>query len=298
MISGAFWAVFAGVGFGFFQAFNRKAGRGMGDAYRATFILLAVSALILVTASLAGEDVRLLKDLSLRAYLNFGLAGFVHFFLGWTFITISQVRIGAARTGALVGATPLFATIVGVLFFDEFLSLPVFLGIAIVLLGVYFVSWERASLRANNGRTLHWRDSVFGLATAVCFAASAIFIRAGLAELDSPLLGVTIGMVISAGAYGIGLLVRRRPSNTGTIERQAMVFQILAGIFVGFSTWMRWIALDMAPVGVVLSLGRLNIPVVLIVAPLIVGRQNEQVTPRVWSGAVLTIIGSLLLIFY
>ncbi len=297
-MTGVLWAATAGIGFGFFQAFNRKAGRGLGDAYRSTFILLFVSAVILIAASALTEDVSTVWSASWRVYVNFGLAGFVHFFLGWTFITISQARIGAAKTGALVGATPLFATMVGVAFFDEFLSLPVLLGIAIVLSGVYFVSWDGKNGMPNLHQPARWTDSIFGLGTAVCFAASAIFIRAGLKELDSPLLGVTIGMVISAGAYGVGLLARRTPGAPEKIVLQALTFQVLAGIFVGLSTWMRWIALDQAPVGVVLSLGRLNIPVVLLVAPLIVGRRYEQVTLRIWLGAGLTIAGSLLLIFY
>ena len=42
-MTGIWWAVLSGLGFGLFQTFNRRAGRGM-DAYRATFILLLVSA--------------------------------------------------------------------------------------------------------------------------------------------------------------------------------------------------------------------------------------------------------------
>jgi len=73
---------------------------------------------------------------------------------------------------------------------------------------------------------------------------------------------------------------------------------VIAGIFVGLSTWMRWIALDLAPVGVVLALGRLNIPTVLITAPLLVGRKMEHVTPRIWVGACLIIFGSLIIIYF
>jgi multidrug transporter EmrE-like cation transporter len=75
-----------------------------------------------------------------RAYVNFGLAGFIHFFVGWTFLSISQKLVGASRTGALVSTAPLFAFFVGILVFDEFLSLPVISGIVLVIAGVYLVS--------------------------------------------------------------------------------------------------------------------------------------------------------------
>ena len=138
-MTGTLWAVAAGVGFGLFQAFNRRAGRGI-DTYWATFILIAVSAVILAIASLLTEDLSLLRAAPLSAYINFGLAGFIHFFVGWTFLSISQKLVGAARTGALVGAAPLFAIIIGLLVFGEFLSLAVIAGIALVIAGVYLVS--------------------------------------------------------------------------------------------------------------------------------------------------------------
>ena len=136
---GIFWSIVAGIGFGFFQLLNRKTGRSI-DAYRGTFILLAISAVILAVASLWSEDLSMLGSAPLSAYLNFALAGLVHFFLGWTFLTISQHRVGAARTGALIGGAPLFAAIIAALTLGEFLNLPTILGIVLVVMGVYFVS--------------------------------------------------------------------------------------------------------------------------------------------------------------
>jgi drug/metabolite transporter (DMT)-like permease len=138
-MTGVLWAIVAGVGFGVFQSFNRRAGRSI-DPYLSTFTLLLVSAVILVSASVLTEDLSLLRDAPLRAFASFGLAGFVHFFLGWTFLSLSQKHIGAARTGALIGTTPLFAFIVGVVAFGEFLSLPVIVGIILVIVGLYLVS--------------------------------------------------------------------------------------------------------------------------------------------------------------
>jgi len=138
-MTGALWAVVAGVGFGLFQTFNRRAGRGM-DIYRAMFILLLVSAVVLTAASLMTKDVSRLRTAPLGALFNFALAGFIHSFVGWTLLSVSQRRVGAARTGALVGATPLFATVIAALTLGEFLRLPALLGIVLVVIGMYFVS--------------------------------------------------------------------------------------------------------------------------------------------------------------
>jgi uncharacterized membrane protein len=61
---------------------------------------------------------------------------------------------------------------------------------------------------------------------------------------------------------------------------------------------LRWIALDKAPVGVVLALGRLNVPVVILLSPMLVGKTQENVTTRVWLGAALIVGGSIILNYY
>ena len=129
----------AGAGFGVFQSFNRRAGRSV-DSYVSTFCLLVVSSIILVVVSLLTEDLSLLGRAPLMAFVNFGLAGLVHFFLGWTFLNLSQKLVGAARTSALIGTTPLFAFVVGLVFFGEVLSLPATIGIILLVAGVYLVS--------------------------------------------------------------------------------------------------------------------------------------------------------------
>jgi uncharacterized membrane protein len=48
----------------------------------------------------------------------------------------------------------------------------------------------------------------------------------------------------------------------------------------------------------VLALGRLNVPVVILLSPILVGKAQENVTVRVWIGAILIVAGSLILNFY
>jgi drug/metabolite transporter (DMT)-like permease len=294
-MTGALWATISGIGFGFFQAFNRRAGRAF-DAYFSTFVLIAVSALILAGASALTEDLSQLNGQPLLMYINFALAGSIHFFLGWTLLTVSQNKIGAARTGALSGTSPLFALFISALAFNEFLRLPVLGGIFMLVAGVYLVSFDKNPLAGASGKS--WLDSLYGLSVAVCFSISPIFIRGGLSYLDSPLLGVTIGMSFSALAYGITLVFRRGQLLQGPLTNDAIAFQLTASVFVGLSTWLRWIALDKAPVGVVLALGRLNVPVVILLSPMLVGKTQENVTTRVWLGAALIVGGSIILNYY
>jgi drug/metabolite transporter (DMT)-like permease len=308
-VSGALWATASGIGFGLFQALNAKAVRDLDDVYVSTFLQLLVAAVVLLAASVATEDLGALGGATAWAILAFALAGMIHFFVGWTTLNLSQRRIGAARTSPLLSMTPLFGLVFGLVLASQVPGWPSAVAIALTIGGAYLVATPGSTIRpgpylpeptpaGNPGRGLrpHLRDSAFGLVTACAWSASAIFTLEGLDGLDSPLLGVTIGMLAAALAYGAVVAITRTPLRLGAQERGALAAKLLAGVIVALATWGRWVALDDTDVAVVLALNLASVPVVLVAAPLISGRHVEIVTARIWAGAGLVIAGSLLLI--
>ncbi len=303
-MSGALWAVVAGVGFGVFQSLNRRAVSGM-DVYLATFLQLLVSALVLAAISLLTVDVSRVSRAPMEALISFALAGFIHFFVGWTFLNMSQKQIGAARTSPLIGTTPLFAAVIAAVTLREFPSAAALTGIVLIVAGVYVVSAQSAPATVAGsashnpgGKTTPWRGSLFGLSAALCWAISPIFTRKGLEGLSSPLLGVTIGMIASAAAYGLPLMVRRKRQGALPASTEALLFKIAAGVLVGLSTWARWVALDLAPVAPVLALTLMSVPVVILLSPIVSGKHQEPVTVALWAGAALIVGGALMLIVF
>jgi drug/metabolite transporter (DMT)-like permease len=296
-MTGALWAIIAGVGLGVFQAVNRRAVLGM-DVYQATFLQLLVSALILAAISLATQDLHVLRTAPPDALIHFSLAGLIHFFVGWTFLNASQKRIGASRTSPLTATNPLFAAVIAAVTLREFPNLLAWGGMLLIIGGIYCISHgsDNAGGWRQSPPARQWQDVIFGLSAACCWALSPIFTRKGLAGLPSPLLGVTVGLTASVLAYGVTLLCQRRLSAIAAIPHDALCFKAAAGILAGVSTWNRWIALDLAPVAVVLALTLTSVPVVLVLSPLVTGRHLEQVTSRVWLGAALVVGGVLCLI--
>jgi len=144
-------------------------------------------------------------------------------------------------------------------------------------------------------------QSAAGLGTALCFSSSSIFIRYGLETIPSPLIGVTIGMVFCTFAYGLILLIRFRKQNEKekkfSYSKQGILLLLFGGMFLGFGTLSRWIAIDMAPIAIVIGLSGLTVPVVLMLSPILMGRSLENVTIRLWFGAGLVIIGASLITF-
>ncbi len=138
-MNGIYWATAAGIGFGIFQTLHRRAGQSV-DRFLATFLLVAVSSVVLIGAAAVMGDLDVLAGASALAVLNFSLAGVIHFTVGWTFLTFSQRRVGAARTGALIGTSPLFGTVIAALVLGEFLTFPAMMGVALVVIGVFLIS--------------------------------------------------------------------------------------------------------------------------------------------------------------
>lgn len=293
-MSGAAWAAASGVGFGAFQTVNRRAVARM-DVYVATLLQLVVAlAALAVLVALSGDERSRLGSLTLVACAWFVLGGVTHFLVGWTLLNISQQRIGAARTSPLIATVPLFGAGVALVTLGEFPSALSWGGIVLITLGAYVVAADRL-LRGVPGLAISGGDSVFGLACAVSWAISPVFIRKGLDEFDSPLLGVSIGLAASLAGYVVLLSFGEHRWQRERLG-DAVWLKILAGVLVALSTWGRWVALERASVGVVLALSLLSVPVVLLLSPIVMGREVERVDPYVWLGAALVVAGSLVLV--
>ena len=176
-MTGPALAAAAGLGFGVFQTLNRRAVGGMSDAYLATFLQLATALGVLVVATLATEDLGLLGDATAVSLVCFSVAGLIHFAVGWTFLNMSQMRIGAARTSPLLATTPVFGAVIAILVLNEVPAASSGSGVALVTAGALVVSLERVS---EDGWGISWRDALPGLATALAWATSPLLIKEGL----------------------------------------------------------------------------------------------------------------------
>jgi drug/metabolite transporter (DMT)-like permease len=287
-VTAALWAVASGVGFGLFQSLNRRALVDMEDPYVATFLNVAIAAAALLAVTLATQDVGRLLHAGAWALAAFAGAGIVHFLFGWTFLSVSQRRIGAARTSPLLTMSPVFALGAAAIAFGQLPGPAALAAIAPMVAGAYVV--------AGGGRQARAADVAPGLACALMWGVSPVLTLKGLDRLDAPLLGVTLGMLASVVAYGVFLLGRGRRLGTAGIAPRVLAFKVGAGLLIAFATWSRWLALDGADAAVVLSLALVSVPIVLCVSPLLVGRHLERVTRRVWLGAGLVVGGALALL--
>ena len=289
-MSGVLWATASGIGFGLFQSVNRRAIRGIEDPYVSTFLQLSMATAVLVVASLASEDLSQLGDASGRAIVIFALAGIIHFVLGWLLLNMSQARIGASRTAPLITLTPLFGVVLAAVSLGELPHLAALAAIAPIMAG----AWLLAS--RGSGQIAIERDSIFAFGTAFMWALSAVLTVEALEGLDSPLLGVTLGLLAATTTLGGALLARGSLGAIRSIARNTLALKLFAAVLVAFATWFRLLALDETDVAVVLATNLAGVPITLVLAPIMVGSHLEQANARVWLGGLLVVAGVLTLI--
>lgn len=296
MITGTILALTSGVFLGFFQVMHRKANEEKTDRLFSLIILLTVSLLVIVLFVVFSNGLSHLLHITRSSFIYFSLSGLIHFFLGFHLMGLSQQKIGASRTGVLTGATPVFSAIFGLLIFQEVLLPMVLLGILIVIVGVLFVSGNRTS----NETSFHKKDILYGLGTSLCYSISPVLVKYGLISFNFPTIGVGIGMASALLAAIIMYILnsKNRSSKIGTsLPGKILQFEILAGVFIGVATSIRYMALNLSPLAVVTTLTRVNIPVIMLLSPLLLKSRKEKNSPATWTGAGLIILGAVVIGF-
>ncbi len=134
------------------------------------------------------------------------------------------------------------------------------------------------------------RGSLYGLATALSFSVSPLFIRVGMNEGHSAQIALAVGLVAAAVTYFFILLIRDRDALTLPTVTTIGPFswEVAAALVIVAGTWLRYEAMDRIPLAVVSAVGRVNLLVILLIA-------RREITRRVWVGGFLIIVGTVIL---
>ena len=107
-----------------------------------TFLSL-LSGVVLMAGVVAVFQREQLAEVTLAAVGIFAAVGVFNFILGRYFNFLSISHLGVARATPITASTPLFATVLAVLFLGESLSWLTALGTGLVLAGTYTILKQR-----------------------------------------------------------------------------------------------------------------------------------------------------------
>lgn len=288
--AGVLWALVAAVGFGVTQACNRKTNQ-ITDAYRTAFgLLLSVEILLVVRAGLLGE-LHLILEAPTGAIVYFTMATFFHFIGGWTLVALSQQRIGVARTGALISASPLVGTLLAVPVLGEELTWPILGGVMLAAAGVALISLSGGRGKSGEG----WARPWLALTVALIWGSTPMLIRLGLERFNHPVLGLTIGLAVSLVVYA-AILTARGHWQGRRVPFTAKRWMMIGGVAGVFAVSGQWLSFGLTTVAIAITVQQLATLVVVALVPFMFKQPFERMNLAFFSGTFAMLVGSAVVV--
>ena len=278
----------------FFAGVGISAKRGFQHNSIVTALVMSLPVGALVMLVFAVFD--LPEAVSLRGVGLFVAAGLVGEGVGRTSFILAVQRIGPSTATPIQTASyPALALVGGVLLFSETVtSLRVAGAIAIVagiwaLVGGDGHSGAAVGRSAGSGRWVYLLPVVGGLA----FASSDIVRKLGLVEIPFPAFGALVGNVTIVAVWALVLAFVPR---VRTLARPGPGWQwfLLAGVLAGLGVLSVFRALGSGDVSVVGPIIMAQ-PLVVVILSALFLRDLERLTWKIVTGAVLTVLGVILI---
>jgi drug/metabolite transporter (DMT)-like permease len=209
--------------------------------------------------------------------------------IGQTLGYIGMERLGVARSSPIVNTSPIFSSILAVIFLGEVWVPQNVLGTCLVILGVIVLSSRRAADGA-------WRvkDVIYPMLAALAFGISSNLRKAGLTVIPQPLLGaaVTLGT-----AFLVLLLIVQLRGGRRALEWNAEGGKwMVAGALVNTCALLSFFAaLNIGRVVRIEPLVACN-PLLSILWTGIFLRGIERLSGRIIAGALVTVAGTVLVV--
>ena len=263
-----------------------KFGLRLVDARAGAAMSVPTAAAFFVAVSLVWLDV---AALDWRAVAVFALVG-LFFPAAVTIINfVSADRIGPALTSSVSGTSPLFGIVAALAVLGEPIPARALLATIGIVAGVALMSWGRTALGAPR---LGWLLCL-PVAAAAIRGLSQVFAKLGLAMWPSPLAASLVGYLVSAGVL---LIADRARSGrrAGRPPRRAVVLFDATGLLNGIGLMMTYVALQNAPVALVVPIVA-AFPVVTLALTVALVR-DEPIGSRTVLGAALTLAAVMYLV--
>jgi len=280
-----YYALQAALCFSVAQIFVRR-GLVQSNALTGSVISLGTSATILWLLALIMAP---LSALSSPAVGYFIAGGFFAPAIGQTLGYIGMERIGVARSSPIVNTSPMFSSVFAVLILGETWLPRNIIGTCLVIIGVVILSVSKPTAGDWN-RT----DIVYPVLAALAFGISTNLRKIGLMTVQIPLLAaaVTVGtafcvLLAVVRLRGGARILKFNRRSSGWLFGAALVN---TGAILSFFS-----ALNLGKIVRVEPLVACNPLITLVLAGIFL-RQLEKLSARVVFGAVVTIIGTVLVV--
>ncbi len=261
---------------------------GLNLAKGAIALLLLALTLLILGRALAGIEAWTLVLLLVSGVVGIGLGDTVYF--------AAINHLGARRALLMETLAPALAALLAGLGLGEVLSWSAYLGMVLTLVGVGWVISQRLPPTADLSPRPSYRGVLYGALAALGQASGAVLSRAALADtgvdpLWSSLLRLAGGLLLITTLLMAQGQLRHQLKPLGSTRILALVaVAAVLGTYLGI--YLQQIALKYSPTGIAQALTATSPLFILPMAGLV----GDRVTGRAVGGAVLALVGVVLLV--
>lgn len=286
MVLAEFLAVGAAVCFAASSIFIKK-GLEHSDTNTGVMVSLTVNVLVLWLVLVFTTPLSLLLNTTIFIFV---IAGFLAPGIARMLRFESLDKIGVSRTAPITATTPLYSTALAVIFLGEKLTLPIALGMLLIIFGTIIIS---KSGKLNKG------DLVFALLASLLAGISTPIRKYGLTLFDYPIIvaAVTATTAFTVAFAYISATGNFKKIRNVDIKNNGTRMFAASGMLTSLAFILNFSALSKGNVVTVAPLLQ-TMPLFSLVFAHIFLTNAEQVTLKIWIGTLIVISGVLVLTFF
>lgn len=228
------------------------------------------------------------------------VSGLIGIFIGDTALFSAINRLGPRRAGVLFATHAAFSAVLGFALLEERMSWQAMLGGLLTLAGVMLA----ILLGRHKGETHDWEADrghvglgvALALLAALCQAVGSLIAKPVMAQQVDPIMASAVRVTVATVAHAVLLLAgfqAARASQPPTLRVLAQT-GLNGFIAMGIGMTLVLLALEKGDVGMVAILSSVS---PILVLPLLWLQLKRAPAPGAWLGAVLTVVGTALILW-
>lgn len=297
---GGFLALLAAATFALNNAFARR-GVLNGSVLQAMAISVPLGVPLFLAAALATGSTSEILKFTGNGWFLLGCAGVIHFVFGRYCNYRAVKAMGANLAGPLMESSVLVALVLAVGLLGEHLTIVKIAGILLILSGPALTVTRRGGKKPEKQKELaftpvYLEGTIFSLLAALAYGTSPVLVRFALetSSWRASIAGGLVSYMAAAVVTVVVVLAMGQTQHVRDMPKEAVRWFCWAGVFVGVSQMLRYMALSFAPVSVVSPIQRLSLIFRLFFSYML-NRQYEVFDSRMVLGTVVSILGAVLL---
>ena len=297
---GGFLALLAAATFALNNAFARR-GVLSGTVLQAMAISVPFGVPLFLIAALATGSTFHVANFSANSWVLLSAAGVIHFVLGRYCNYRAVKAMGANLAGPLMESSVLVALVLAVALLGERITAVKALGILLILCGPALTVSRKKGKKPEKQQELaftpiYFEGTLYALLAAVAYGVSPVLVRFALEKSNwqASIAGGLVSYVAATIVTLVFIVVADQTKHIRNMSSDTIRWFCWAGLFVGVSQMLRYMALALAPVSVVSPIQRLSLIFRLIFGYMI-NKQYEVFNSRMVTGTIVSILGAALL---